>query len=198
MILNQAVNHMELKDPIGAIVRLYDRDYTVIGVMDDILMGSPYHPATPTVFLFIPDWTDNVLIRLPQEASLNEVVKGIEKVFKEHNPAFPFSFEFVDESFAGKFAVEELTGKLANLFAILAIVISCLGLFGLSAFAAEQRTKEIGIRKVLGATLTGIVSLFSKDFSKLVVIAFLLAAPLTWWIVNQWLQQYTYRVEVEW
>ena len=125
-------------------------------------------------------------------------MKGIEDVFKEHNPAFPFSFEFVDESFADKFAVEELTGKLANLFAILAIVISCLGLFGLSAFAAEQRTKEVGIRKVLGATMTGIVSLFSKDFTKLVVIAFLLAAPLTWWIMNQWLQQYTYRVEVEW
>jgi ABC-type antimicrobial peptide transport system permease subunit len=119
-------------------------------------------------------------------------------VFKDHNPAFPFSFDFADESFRDKFAVEELTGKLANLFAILAIVISCLGLFGLSAFAAEQRTKEVGIRKVLGATLTGIVSLFSKDFSRLVVIAFLLAAPLTWWIMNQWLQQYTYRVEVEW
>jgi hypothetical protein len=143
MILNQAaVNHMELKDPIGAIVRL-GRDYTVVGVMDDILMGSPYHPAAPTVFLFEPDWLDNILIRLPQEAPLNQVMKGIEGVFKEHNPAFPFSFEFVDESFAGKLAVEELTGKLANLFAILAIVISCLGLFGLSAFAAEQRTKEV-------------------------------------------------------
>ena len=125
-------------------------------------------------------------------------MKGIEGVFKDHNPAFPFSFDFVDESFSDKLAVEELTGKLANLFAILAIVISCLGLFGLSAFAAEQRTKEVGIRKVLGASLTGIVSLFSKDFSKLVVIAFLLAAPLTWWIMNQWLQQYTYRVAVEW
>ena len=195
MILNQAaVNHMELKDPIGAIVHLNGRDYTVVGVMDDIIMGSPYHPAAPTIFLFIPEWADNVLIRLPQEASLSQVMKGIEGVFKDHNPAFPFSFDFVDESFSDKLAVEELTGKLANLFAILAIVISCLGLFGLSAFAAEQRTKEVGIRKVLGASLTGIVSLFSKDFSKLVVIAFLLAAPLTWWIMNQWLQQYTYRV----
>jgi ABC-type antimicrobial peptide transport system permease subunit len=199
MILNQAaVNHMELKDPIGATIHLNGRDYTVVGVMDDIIMGSPYHPAAPTIFLFIPEWTDNVLIRLPQEASLSQVMKGIEGVFKEHNPAFPFSFDFVDESFNDKLAVEELTGKLANLFAILAIVISCLGLFGLSAFAAEQRTKEVGIRKVLGATLTGIVSLFSKDFSKLVVIAFLLAAPLTWWIMNQWLQQYTYRVAIEW
>jgi ABC-type antimicrobial peptide transport system permease subunit len=125
-------------------------------------------------------------------------MKGIEDVFKDHNPAFPFSFDFVDESFRDKFAVEELTGKLAKLFAILAIVISCLGLFGLSAFAAEQRTKEVGIRKVLGATLTGIVSLFSKDFSRLVVIAFLLAAPLTWWIMNQWLEQYTYRVTIQW
>ena len=199
MILNQsAVNHMELKDPIDAAIHLNGRDYTVVGVMDDIIMGSPYHPATPTAFVFIPEWTDNVLIRLPQEASLSQVMKGIEGVFKDHNPAFPFSFDFVDESFSDKLAVEELTGKLANLFAILAIVISCLGLFGLSAFAAEQRTKEVGIRKVLGASLTGIVSLFSKDFSKLVVIAFLLAAPLTWWIMNQWLQQYTYRVAVEW
>ena len=199
MILNQAaVNHMELKDPIGAIIHLYGRDYSVVGVMDDIIMGSPYHPATPTIFLFIPEWADNILVRLPQEASLSQVMKGIEGVFKDHNPAFPFSFDFVDESFSDKLAVEELTGKLANLFAILAIVISCLGLFGLSAFAAEQRTKEVGIRKVLGATLPGIVSLFSKDFSKLVVIAFLVAAPLTWWIMNQWLQQYTYRVAVEW
>ena len=199
MILNQAaVSHMELKDPIGATIHVNGRDYTVVGVMNDIIMGSPYHPAAPTIFLFIPKWMDNVLIRLPQEASLNQVMKDIEGVFKDHNPAFPFSFDFVDESFKDKLAVEELTGKLANLFAILAIVISCLGLFGLSAFTAEQRTKEVGIRKVLGATLAGIVSMFSKDFSKLVVIAFLLAAPLTWWIMNQWLQQYTYRVTVEW
>jgi putative ABC transport system permease protein len=199
MILNRAaVNHMELKDPIGEIVLLDGQAYTVVGVLNDIIMDSPYHPAVPTVFLFKPDLQDNILIRLPQESSLTQVMNGIEEVFKEHNPAFPFSFEFVDESFSDKFAVEELTGKLANLFAILAIVISCLGLFGLSAFAAEQRTKEVGIRKVLGASLTGIVSLFSKDFSKLVVIAFLLAAPVTWWIMNQWLQQYTYRVAVEW
>jgi len=199
MILNRAaVDHMELKDPIGATIHLNGHDYSVVGVMDDIIMGSPYDPAAPTIFLFIPKWMDNVLIRMPQEASLSQVMKGVEGVFKDHNPAFPFSFDFVDESFQDKFAVEELTGKLANLFAMLAIVISCLGLFGLSAFAAEQRTKEVGIRKVLGATLTGIVSLFSKDFSKLVVIAFLLAAPLTWWTMNQWLQRYTYRVEVEW
>ena len=199
MILNQAaVNHMELKDPIGASVHLNGHDYTVVGVMDDIIMGSPYHPAAPTIFLYKPERADNILVRPRQDASLSQTMKGIEDVFKDHNPAFPFSFDFVDESFRDKFAVEELTGKLAKLFAILAIVISCLGLFGLSAFAAEQRTKEVGIRKVLGATLTGIVSLFSKDFSRLVVIAFLLAAPLTWWIMNQWLEQYTYRVTIQW
>jgi ABC-type antimicrobial peptide transport system permease subunit len=199
VVLNQAaVCHMELKDPIGAIVSLGDRDYTVVGVMDDITMASPYHPATPTLFFYRPERADNVLVRLPQTASLNQIMKRIEDVFKEHNPAFPFAFDFVDENFKAKLAGEELTGKLANLFAILAIVISCLGLFGLAAFAAEQRTKEVGIRKVLGATLPGIVSLFSKDFSKLVISAFLLAAPLTWWLMSKWLQQYTYRVEVEW
>jgi len=199
MILNRAaVNHMELKDPIGEIVRLNDRDYTVVGVLNDIIMDSPYHPPVHTIFVYKPESQDNILIRLPQQASLSKIMNGIEEVFKEHNPAFPFSFEFVDESFADKFAVEELTGKLANLFAILAVVISCLGLFGLSAFAAEQRTKEVGVRKVLGASVTNIVSLFSKDFTKLVMIAFVLAAPLTWWIMNQWLRQYTFRVEVEW
>lgn len=199
MILNQtAVDQMELENPLGTKVRINGHEYTIVGVMDDIMMGSPYHPAARTIFLFTPSWMDNVLIRLPETASLSKVMSGIEEVFKEYNPAFPFTFQFADESFGEKFVTEELTGKLANLFAILAIVISCLGLFGLSAFAAEQRTKEVGIRKVLGATLPGIVSLFSKDFSKLVVIAFLFAAPLTWWIMNQWLQQYTYRVEVEW
>jgi ABC-type antimicrobial peptide transport system permease subunit len=199
IILNQAaVNHMELKDPIGAVIHLNGRDYTVVGTMADIIMDSPYHPAAPTLFLYKPKSADNILVRLPQEESLSQVMSGIEEVFKEHNPAFPFSFDFVDESFKAKLSAEELTGKLANLFAILAVVISCLGLFGLSAFAAEQRTKEVGIRKVLGATVTGIVSLFSKDFSKLVIFAFLLAAPMTWWIMNQWLQQFTYRVEVEW
>ena len=199
VVLNQAAaSHMELKDPVGAIVNLGGRDFTVVGVMDDITMGSPYHPATPTLFFYRPERADNVLVRLPEKMSLSQVMAGIEEVFKEHNPAFPFSFDFADESFKNKFAGEELTGKLANVFAILAIVISCLGLFGLSAFAAEQRTKEVGIRKVLGASLPGIVSLFSKDFSKLVVIAFLLAAPLTWWQMTKWLQQYTYRIEVEW
>ncbi|HEX6227723.1 MAG TPA: FtsX-like permease family protein, partial [Chryseolinea sp.] len=199
MILNQAaVSHMELKDPIGAVVHLNGHDYTVVGVLGDVIMGSPYHPAAPTIFLFIPEWTDNVLVRLPQKPSLSQAMNGVESVFKEHNPAFPFSFHFADESFSQKFAVEELTAKLANLFAILAIVISSLGLFGLSAFAAEQRTKEVGIRKVLGATVTSIIALFSKDFSKLVFIAFLFATPLTWWIMSQWLQQYTYRVDVEW
>jgi ABC-type antimicrobial peptide transport system permease subunit len=199
MILNQAaVIHMELKDPIGASVELSGRDYTVVGVVDDIIMGSPYDPAGPMLFLFRPDRVRNILIRLPQEAPVSDLMRGIESVFKEYNPAFPFSYQFTDQSFAYKFAAEELTGKLANLFALLAVIISCLGLFGLSAFAAEQRTKEVGIRKVMGATVTGIMFLFSKDFSKLVIIAFVLAAPVTWWIMNGWLQQYTYRVTVEW
>lgn len=199
MILNRtAVEQMELEDPIGMKVRINGGEYTVVGVMDDIMMGSPYHPAAPTVFLFKPSWMDNVLIRLPDSASLGDVMSGVGEIFKEYNPAFPFTFQFADESFGEKFVTEERTGKLANLFAVLAIVISCLGLFGLSAYAVERRTKEVGIRKVMGAGMVSIVGLFSKDFTKLVVVAFVCAAPLTWWIMDRWLQQFTYRVTVEW
>jgi ABC-type antimicrobial peptide transport system permease subunit len=161
-------------------------------------MDSPYEPAHRTLFLYIPGWTSDVLIRLPRSGNIRDVIGSIGEVFKEHNPAFPFTYSFADQEFNKKFATEELIGNLANAFAILAIFISCLGLFGLSAFAAEQRTKEVGIRKVMGASATSILALFSKDFSKLVMVAFLIAAPVAWWLMSQWLQGYSYRVEIAW
>lgn len=199
VLLNQtAVDLMEFANPIGQKVSLYGREFTVVGVLEDMIMDSPYHPAGPAAFIFEPSLASSMLIRLPAEGNISEVMKDIEKIFKTHNPEFPFSYTFADESFDRKFAAEALIGKLAKLFAILAIIISSLGLFGLSAFTAERRTKEIGIRKVMGATLSNIVALFSKDFSKLVLIAFLLSTPLTWWIMDQWLQQYAFRVDIEW
>lgn len=199
VLLNEAaVRFMELEEPVGATIHLYDIDYTVAGVIKDVLMDSPYDPAHRTLFLYIPGWTSDVLIRLPQTGNIRDVIGSIGEVFKEHNPAFPFTYSFADQEFNKKFATEELIGNLANAFAILAIFISCLGLFGLSAFAAEQRTKEVGIRKVMGASATSILALFSKDFSKLVMVAFLIAAPVAWWLMSQWLQGYSYRVEIAW
>lgn len=199
VLLNEAaVDYMELDDPVGTTLRLGEKDYTVAGVIRDMVMTSPYSPSNRTVFMYIPDWTSNVLIRLPRGGGLSAVMKDVEGVFKAHNPAFPFAYSFVDQEFSKKFANEELIGTLANLFSVLAIFISGLGLFGLSAFAAEQRSKEVGIRKVMGASVINILTLFSKDFSKLVLIAFLLAAPLTWWFMHKWLIDYAYRITIEW
>jgi putative ABC transport system permease protein len=199
VLLNEsAVNFMGIENPVGTTIRMDDKDYKVAGVIKNVVMTSPYGPASRTLFFFIPNWTSDVLIRLPATGNIHDVMEGIGGVFKKYNPNFPFSYAFVDQEFNKKFAAEELIGNLANTFAILAIFISCLGLFGLSAFAAEQRTKEVGIRKVMGASVLNILTLFSKDFSKLILIAFLLAAPLTWWFMHQWLLNYTYRVTIQW
>ena len=199
VILNRtAADQMELETPLGTRVRVNGGEFTVVGIMDDMVMGSPYHPAAPTIFLFKPSWMDNVLIRLPENSSTVATMNGIGDVFSEYNPAFPFTFQFADQSFGEKFVNEERIRKLANLFAILASVISGLGLLGLSAYAAEQRTKEVGIRKVMGASTAGIVTLFSKDFTRPVIVAFVCAAPVSWWIMERWLQQFTYRVAVGW
>lgn len=199
MLLNQAaVEYMGLDDPVGQSVQLSGNEYTVVGVLDDITMGSPYSPSSRTAFVFDPNWTSEMLIRLPQGADISQTMKGMEKIFLHYNPSFPFSYSFVDEEFDRKFANEELIGNLANTFALLAIIISCLGLFGLSAFAAERRTKEIGIRKVLGASVGHLVALLSQEFIKLVLIAMVFAAPLAWYVMKQWLQNFTYQVEIYW
>jgi putative ABC transport system permease protein len=120
------------------------------------------------------------------------------KIFKEYNPQYPFEYVFADESYAKKFGDTQRTGKLATLFAVLTIFISCLGLFALAAYMAENRTKEIGVRKVLGASAMNITSLLSKDFLKLVVISFVIASPVAWFAMSSWLENYTYRINIQW
>jgi ABC-type antimicrobial peptide transport system permease subunit len=122
----------------------------------------------------------------------------MEAIFKKFNPEYPFEYKFVDEEYADKFKSEQRTGTLAGLFAALTIFISCLGLFGLATYMAENRIKEIGVRKVLGASVTGITTLLSKDFLKLVMISFLVACPVAWWMMHTWLQNYPYRVTIQW
>jgi ABC-type antimicrobial peptide transport system permease subunit len=187
-----------MKNPLEEKIRWNAQDYQVIGVFRDVIMSTPNAPTSPTMFIFDPTWISEVSLKLPENSSAHEVLAEIESVFEKYNPAYPFVYRFADDEFNQKFTDIQRVGRLANVFAFLAILISCLGLFGLSAFTAEQRTKEFGIRKVLGASSSHVVGLISADFSRLVLIAFAIAAPLGWWGMNEWLQKYPYRITVEW
>jgi putative ABC transport system permease protein len=199
ILINKAgLDLMGLKDPIGTQLDLWGKKRTLIGVLDNALMGSPYTPVGPMFAILEPGWINAVSIRLEKTSDLQGSLKKVEEVFKRYNPAYPFQYEFADVEFAKKFSTIDMTSRLAQLFASLAIVITGLGLFGLAAFTAEQRTKEIGIRKVLGASVSGLVGLMSKDFSRLVIIAFFVSAPVAWWLLDSFLQRYTYRIDVPW
>lgn len=198
LINKAALDLMGLKDPIGTQLDLWGGKRTLIGVVDNVLMGNPYAPVGPMFVILDPGWVNAVTIRLEKTNDIKASLKKVEAVFKKYNPAYPFEYTFADEQFGKKFATIDMTNSLANLFSGLAIVITGLGLFGLAAFTAEQRTKEIGIRKVLGATVPGLVGLISKDFSRLVVIAFLLSAPLSYWLLDQYLDRYKYRIDIPW
>ena len=143
-------------------------------------------------------WLQTLLIKLNPKNSTSDKLKKAEAIFKKYNPEYPFDYKFVDEEYAKKFQDEKRTGILAALFAGLAILISCLGLFGLATYMAENRIKEIGVRKVLGATVTGITTLLNKDFLRLVIISFAIAAPIAWYMMYKWLMDYTYRIQISW
>lgn len=198
IVINKAALKLTgLKDPIGTELDLWGKKRKLIGVYDDVLMGSPYEEVKP-LFAVLDNWGGSITIRLKKTNDLQASLKTIEDVFKKYGPAYPFEYTFVDVEFQKKFTTINLTSSLASLFAILAILITGLGLFGLAAFTAEQRTKEIGIRKVLGASVSSIVNLISKDFSLLVVIAFVIWSPLSWWAMNNYLQRYSIRTEIAW
>ena len=137
-------------------------------------------------------------VRLKKNASKEKAIAKIESIIKSSNPGYPFNYIFVDDEFDLQFKSEMLIGKLSRVFASLAIVITCLGLFGLAAYTAERRTKEIGIRKVLGASIPGITGLLSKEFLKLVIISAVISFPLAWWFMHNWLQNYAYRTQISW
>ena len=161
-------------------------------------MESPYDPVKQTIFRIGRGVLANVLIRINPNTSAHEALGKIEGVCKTYSPSVPFSCRFADDEYAKKFATEERIGTLASSFAFLAIFISCLGLFGMASFMAEQRIKEIGVRKVLGATVFGLWRLMSRDFVALVVIALLIATPAAWYFMHGWLQNYQYRAELSW
>ena len=170
----------------------------VIGVVKDYVYGDMYGTSTPVVFYCLPQYSSLMYVRIKQQANPEQVLAKMEAVFKKDNPSYPFEYQFVDDQFNQMFLSEMLISKLSRVFASLAILISCLGLFGLAAYMAERRTKEIGIRKVLGASITGITRLMSRDFLQLVFISCLFAFPIAWWAMHQWLQTYSYRIEIRW
>lgn len=174
----------------------YGRDYTVIGVTDNVIMESPFKPVDPMMVYFDPNNSNSLSIRLNQLVQPQKALPLIETIFKKHDPAYPFEYQFADQEFSKKFLTEDLIRKLTNIFAGLAIFICCIGLAGLASFTIEKRIREIGIRKVLGATVQQLLMLISKEFLKLVLVAFIIAVPLTWWLMNNWLQKYTYRVNI--
>lgn len=199
VIVNQAaVEFMGMKEPLGQKIWYNERELEIVGVTADVVMANPDAPVEAMTLIFDPDWSSTITVRLNQTSDINGAIAKVEQVFKKHNPNYPFEYRFVDVDFEKKFAQINLISRLAAIFAGLAIVITCLGLLGLAAFTAEQRTKEVGIRKVLGASVASIVVLISKDFSRLVLFAFLFSAPLGWWALSKFLERYPYRVEISW
>ncbi len=196
VLLNEtAVAEMGLENPLGMNLSL-SRDYTVLGVTDNVIQGSPFEPVEPMMIFFDPDNSRFISLRLLEGVPPKEALASIEGVFRKYNPTQVFEFEFVDKEFEEKFINEDLVSKLSNIFAAIAIFICCIGLAGLAAFTIEKRIREIGMRKILGATLRQLVMLISKEFLKLVSIAFLIAVPLTWWSMYNWLQNYEYQIEI--
>lgn len=199
VLLNEtAIRKMDIKDPVGKYIKRGDHLLTIVGVFKDFIIGSPYEHVNPMMISGTKDWTFNAVIRLNENQPLTKSLQRAEAVFKKYNPAYPFSYRFVDQEYEKKFNDQMQTGSLAAMFAGLTIFISCLGLFGLATFMAENRSKEIGIRKVLGANVAGIVKMLSKEFVSMVIISIVIAVPVGWWAMNRWLQDFTYRIEISW
>lgn len=199
VVLNEAaVKYMNLKDPVGKTVNFGGTAYHIIGVIKDMVMGSPYEPAKQTIFYIGAEQFDAVIIKVNPAINMHDALIKIEAIYKTYAPSVPFSYQFVDDEYAKKFTNEERIGKLASSFAALAIFISCLGLFGMATFMAEQRIKEIGVRKVLGASVFNLWRLMSMDFVVLVMVAVVIAAPIAWLSMHQWLKNFTYRTSLSW
>jgi ABC-type antimicrobial peptide transport system permease subunit len=200
MVLNEAaVRYMGFENPIGEVVRGYGRSYQVIGVVKDMITQSLYEPAKPTIFVLDPfDHASFINIRINAKSATSKALEELSSVFSKLNPNTPFEYRFADDEFAEKYHSESRLGRLVGIFTLLAIFISCLGLFGLASFVAEQRTREIGIRKVLGASASRLWRMLSMDFVVLIVISCFVAVPVGYYFVHTWLQEYHYRTPIHW
>ena len=199
-IINEAsAKKMGYKDPVGKEMTMWGRKGTIVGLMKDFHYNSLHSTIEPLILRLQPK-TENwgVVIVRADAGKTKEALANLEKTFKKFNPSFPFKYSFTDQEYAKQYKSEQVVNQLSNFFAFLAIFISCLGLFGLAAFTAEQRTKEIGVRKVLGASVTNLVGMLSAEFIKLVLVATFIAFPIAWYFLKGWLEKYAYRIEIEW
>jgi putative ABC transport system permease protein len=202
LLINEAAAKViGFEEPVGKFIISNNNNNSkmqIIGVVKNMIMESPFNPVRPAIFFLDPNWAAVYNVKLKTTASASSALDKVSAVFKKYNPGSPFDYKFVDEEYNQKFATENRIGKLATFFAILAIFISCLGLFGLASFVAEQRTKEIGVRKILGASVTNLWQLLSKDFIILVLIASFIAIPISYYFLHEWLQIYEYHTELSW
>jgi putative ABC transport system permease protein len=198
MLNETAVNKIGLNDPIGATVTWGNHPGTVIGVIKDFHFSSMHQSIEPLILRLDDNWTWGTILIRVKAGDTKEVLAGLGKLCAVMNPKFPFTWQFSDSEFFKLYKSEAIVSRLSNYFAFLAIFISCLGLFGLATFTAAQRTKEIGVRKVLGASVPQIIAMLSGSFIKLVVIAMLIAFPLAWYFMNKWLENFAYKVHLDW
>jgi len=187
---------MKVSSAVGKPLSMWDMKGTIVGVVKDFNYKPIQQPIEPMI-IGLNRWGGTAVVRT-QPGKTEATIKALEKISKDLNPAYPFSYGFLDQDLANLYKGEQRMGSLFNVFAILAIFISCMGLYGLSAFMAEQRTKEIGVRKVLGASVFNIVHLLSTGFTRLILIAVVIAVPIAWFAINSWLKSFAYRVNADW
>jgi putative ABC transport system permease protein len=196
MLSSAAVKIMGLKNPVGTRVKYHGNDFTIVGVFKDFIWGSPFYGEKPMVVAFSNDWDGNITLRLNPNRSLSKNIEVITRIAKRINPAYPVEIKFINELYAQKLQGEKVLGILANLFGGLAIFVSCLGLFGLAAYSAEQRSKEFSVRKVLGASTASIMQLLSLSFLKMILVAIVIGVPIACYMMNNWLSQFDYRTSI--
>ncbi len=198
LVNKEALDVMGLKDPVGTQLRVWDDNYTLVGVIDNLLTGSVFRETKPMFVVFDPEWAEKLNIRLSGALPVDESLSRIEEVIAGYNDNYPFEYEFLDEVFESKFSLINLTQRLAGAFAILAIIITGLGLFGLATFMARRRVREMGIRKVLGASVGDLLGMMNREFIWLVVISFVISVPLTYWMLDNFLSQFDIRTGISW
>jgi ABC-type antimicrobial peptide transport system permease subunit len=196
LIFNEAaIKVMGLKNPIGTSIKMWQQDMSIIGVVKDFHISSLHEPIAPMVFRFDPQRTSMIMVKI-KTGKERETLARLEDFYKKYNPGYVFDYKFLDDAYQALYVSEKRVSLLSKCFAALALLISCLGLFGLAAFNAEVRAKEIGIRKVLGASVRNVMVMLSKDFIKLVFIAIIGAFPLAWWVMHAWLTGFAYRIDI--